>query len=85
MVYLPTCTIKINHSWIGKYTSSSHGWYGYGVDGFPPSNARQDAKTKTDLFNKMKLWTVPRALAAAEKRCHEGGLTSGRWKFWDQR
>ena len=21
-------TIKINRSWIGKYTSSSHGWYG---------------------------------------------------------
>ena len=21
MVYLTTCTIKVNHSWIGKYTT----------------------------------------------------------------
>ena len=26
MVYLPTLAIKFNHSWIGKYTFSPHGW-----------------------------------------------------------
>ena len=44
LVYLPTFTVKINHSWIGKYTSSMDplGWIAH----FSPTS-RQSAKVDT--------------------------------------
>ena len=43
-IYLHDFPIKINHSWIGKYTT--HGWYEYGHVPVPPVNfLRQNTST----------------------------------------
>ena len=76
--YFPTCTIKINHSWIGKYTINtwiyqSHGSYGPMVSG--------RLKRENDLHNLSGHHIHPSTFQRRKDGLTSPKYLTARWNF----